>query len=566
VTFPLVEKGFVRMHDKLRLGVLTASAMLVYGNTLGNDFTFDDGYYILNNPAVIAGSLRVLLRPARNNVFRPVTIGSFTLNWAAGGAHAFGYHLVNLLLHAVVVLLLYAVLKKLLGAVAQGQTIAFATALLFAVHPIHTEAVASIVGRSELLAAGFLLSAWLLHLEQKTIPGLLCFFLALLSKESAVVFIPLVIMGDFAGEKWQPRWRYIAFVALGMMYMGLFWTLEGGRWGEKTVVFLDNPLAILPTGLRILNALRIGWKYIGLQIYPATLSYDYSYNAIPLYSNWQHLWLAVVGTLGVLTAWFWTVWSRRWGWFLAGVIYLAGFAVTSNLFVPTGTIMAERLTYFPSAGLCLLVTLIWIQLEKRRAPFGWTILSIIVVTLGMRTMVRNQDWKNNFSLFSSGVRAVPTSARAHRNLADEYVHLGQFELARAEFQTALRIYPDYPEVLENYGQLEARRGHDAEARTLLEGAVLMTTRGSPDYAFMKVNLAAQLMKMGQSDEAMKLLNQVVEDWPAYSPAWSTRALICYRRGQTSAARSDAETALRLDPGDSQARALLAALGDSGPGS
>jgi Tfp pilus assembly protein PilF len=555
VTFALVEKGFVRMNDKLRVGVLAASAMLVYGNTLRNSFTFDDGYYILHHHAVTTFSIPELFRPTSNNIFRPVTYFTFALNWALEGAHPFGYHLVNLLLHAWVTLLLYLLLQQLFQPLPSGTTLAFASALLFAVHPIHAEAVASITGRSELLAAGFLLAAWLSHLYDWQVPALVCLVVGVLSKESALAFLPLVIAGDYIRGKLKPFARYGWIGAISVLYVLLYWKVEGGRFGAVTVSFLDNPLVSFPPDLRILNALRIAWKYIGLQLYPATLSYDYSYNAIPLYSNWQHAWLAVVGTLGVLTAWFWTLWSRRWGWFLAGVIYMAGFAVTSNIIVPTGTIMAERLTYFPSAGLCLLVALIWIQLEKRRAPFAWTILSILVATLGVRTMVRNQDWENNFKLFSSGVRAVPSSARAHRNLADEYVHLGQFESARAEFQTAVRIYPDYPEVLENYGLLEARLGHDDEARRLLETAVSMTTSGSPDYAFMKVNLAAQLMKMGQSDEALKLLSQVIADWPGYPPAWSNRALIRYQRGDRAGARADDSAALRLDPSNAQALSL-----------
>jgi protein O-mannosyl-transferase len=136
-------------------------------------------------------TIRGLLQPTNNNAFRSVTIASFALNWAAAGAHPLVFHLVNLLLHTAVVVVLYLVLRSLLDSVPNASTIAFAAALLFAVHPIHTEAVASIVGRSELLAAGFLLAAWLLHLNDKVIAALLCFLLALLSKESAVAFVPL---------------------------------------------------------------------------------------------------------------------------------------------------------------------------------------------------------------------------------------------------------------------------------------------------------------------------------------------------------------------------------------
>ncbi len=149
------------MNERLHVALLLAVTMLVFGNTLLNSFTLDDGVYILSNSAVTGPSVRGLFEPDKtNHIFRPVTFATFALNWAVGGAQPFGYHLLNLLLHAAVILLLYLVLRTLLEPLPRAATAALAAAWLFAVHPIHTEAVASIVGRSELLAAGFLLVAW----------------------------------------------------------------------------------------------------------------------------------------------------------------------------------------------------------------------------------------------------------------------------------------------------------------------------------------------------------------------------------------------------------------------
>ncbi len=190
------------MNERLRIATLLGLTTLVYGNTLLNGFTLDDYLYIFNNPAVTSPSVSGLFAATKDsNVFRPVTFAALALNWAAGGANAWGYHLVNLLLHGTVTVLLYLVLRKLLEIVPQGATVAWAVALLFAVHPIHTEAVASIVGRSELLAAGFLLAAWFLHLNDEPFPALLCFVVALLAKESAVVFL-------------RGRWRAVHGCAL----------------------------------------------------------------------------------------------------------------------------------------------------------------------------------------------------------------------------------------------------------------------------------------------------------------------------------------------------------------
>jgi len=484
------------------------------------------------------------------------------MNWKLAGAQAFGYHLLNLLLNAGVVVLLYLVLKRLLESSSHGVTLAFATALLFAVHPIHTEAVASIAGRSELLAVGFVLAAWLLHLDDRPVPALLCFLFALLSKESAVVFVPLVVLGDYACGKLKPLVRYAWIAGFAALYLAMFWKIEGGRWGEKRVVWLDNPLASLPASWRILNALRIAWKYVGLQVYPASLSCDYSYNAIPLYSAWRYILPAAAAAVLVIALWVWTVLTRRSPWLLAGSLYLVAFSVTANILVPTGTIMGERLAYLPSAGFCLLVALLWIRLEERKRTVAWAVLSAILVALAARTVVRNRDWRNNFTLFSAEVRAVPGNARAHSNVAAEYAKLGELDKARAEYQTALDIFPDYPDAIENYAILQSRTGHDQDALRLFQRALYVTPNDRLDYTWMAVNLAVQLMQLGQNTEALNLLNQVIQQKPDLAPAWSNRAAIHYQRDELASARSDAETALSLDPTNQQAQSLLSSMARS----
>src|SRR5215469_460061 len=173
------------MKQRLAIGLLFAIVMLVYGNALFDGFTQDDELYITSNPQVTSPSVRALF--AANNftkIFRPVTFATFAVNWRLSGQHAFAYHLLNLLLHAAVTILIYLVLQTVLEATTGAKAVALVAALLFAVHPIHTEAVTSIVGLSELLAAGFLLGAWLLHMRDRPVSALVCLVLALLSKES----------------------------------------------------------------------------------------------------------------------------------------------------------------------------------------------------------------------------------------------------------------------------------------------------------------------------------------------------------------------------------------------
>ncbi len=551
------------MKERMRLALLLSAAALVYGNTLQNGFAQDDEIYILQNHAVTGHALRELFAPNYfSHVFRPLSFVTFSCNWLVAGAHPFGYHLVNLLLHAVVTLLVYLLLQFLLESSPQASTLAFTAALLFAVHPIHTEAVAGIVGRSELLAAGFLLTAWLMHLRDRHLLTLLCFALALLAKESAVVFLPLVLICDYARGRLKPRLLYVSIAGMTTLYLATFWKLQGSRFGT-VIPFLDNPLAGLPAGLRILNALRVGWKYLGLHVYPAALSSDYSYAAITLYSNGRTLW-AVVATAFVLALWLWALYTRRAAWAVAGAIYLVGFAVTANLLFPIGTIMGERLAYLPSIGFFLLVALIWTPLEKCRPALAWAVLIIALAALSVRTVARNRDWRDDFTLCSAALLVVPDSAKMHNGIAVQYAGRGELDTARLEFQTALGIYPNYPEALESFGLLESSVGHDQESRQLLERALSLAQKGSVKYNFAVVNLAAQYIKLGQNDNALKLLDQDIIDSPSYARAWANRAVIRYKYGQSASARSDAQTALHLDPANPQAQAVLSLLNSSDP--
>ncbi len=548
------------MNERLRIALLLVVVMLVYGNTLRNEFTQDDGLYVFNNPQVTHTSLRQLFEPNKfSNVFRPVTFATLAMNWKVNGAQPFAYHLVNILLHAGVTLLLYFLLLELLGSSPHAKSWALVAACLFAVHPLHTEAVASIVGRSELLAAGFLIAAWILHLHDREVPALLCFVLALLSKESAAVFLPLVLVGDYARGKWKPNPRYVRIAGITLLYVGLLWKIQGGRFGQAGLNVVDNPLVTVPTGWRILNALRVAWKYVGLHFYPATLSSDYSFNQIPVYSDWRHTLPAALAAAAVVGAWIWAIRKRESGLVLAGGIYLIGFAVTANILIPTGTIMAERLAYLPSAGFCLLVAMGWTWLKERQRMVALGLFAVVLAALAVRTVVRNADWKNDLSIYSAGVRAAPRSAKVHANLGTQYLTHGQLDLARTELQTSLQISPDSPDTMASYSLLESKLGHYEEAGALMERAVRMSGRNDPNYDFMDVSLALLLLRTGHASDAMEIINREIAESPEYARAWVSRGVLEYQRGDLVSARADAGTALRLEPDNPEAQKLMLVL-------
>lgn len=545
------------MKRRLQIGLLLAVSALCYSNTLGNGFTMDDELYIFRNPQVTSPSFHNLFHPnVASKVFRPVTFATLSANWLLGATHAFTYHLTNLMLHAGAGLVLFFLLLTLLEALVDAATIAFAAALLFATHPIHTEAVASIVGRSELLAAGFLFGAWLLHLRDRPFLSGFCFICALLSKESAIVFLPMLLIVDQVRGAWKPWTRYVGLALVTSLYLGALWKLQGGHFGTASVSMLDNPLYQFPPLWRVLNATRIAWKYVGLLVFPFKLSCDYSYNEFNLYGDLRHTLPAMAAALALFAAWVWSVLRRQIALAIAGAIYLVGFSVTANVLTPTGTIMAERLSYLPSAGFCVLVAYLLTQVQRKNQAVAIVALTLAATAFGGRTLLRNRDWRDNLTLYTAAVKVVPGSAKIHAYLGGEYFNRHQFDLARAEFRSALSIYPDFPDTIESLGLLESWTGNPSEGLRLMERALRMSDRTNINYDYMAVNYAALLMQTGRLADASKVLDREIAEAPGYARAWSNRAALHYQMGQYVDAKIDALMAQHLDPKNAQAAGVL----------
>ena len=533
---------------------LLALVVLAYANGLTNGFTQDDDYFIVGNEQLRHAPWRLFYQPHPDSrVYRPITFASFALNYAIGGPRPLDYHLVNLLLHGLVTVLLYGLLCELL----HRPRVALAAATLFAVHPIHTEAVTSAVGRAELLAAAGLLGAWRLHLRERWSLAALCALLAMLAKESAIAVVALLPLADYACRRpGFPRRMvagYARYAGVAVLYLVALSQTQG--FARPRIPFIDNPLAALPAGWRALNALGVAWRYVALQLFPATLSSDYSYAAIPVASELPRLAPALAGWLVVAGLWLWGLRRGRTGPALAGTIYLAGFAISANVVAPIGTIMAERLAYWPSVGVCLLAALVWDRCTARSVPLGVALLALVTAALAARTAVRNRDWHDDRTLFEATVRAVPTSAKARQNLGVVYLNAHALPRAEEEFEAALRIQPDYPDALAGLGWAYVQSGDLGRAEPFLEKAFGTSGPENPRYGTIGAVYAALLLNTGRPDAALDVLNRVLAVSPRAAHAYFLRAVVRARSGNRDAALDDVETALRLDPTNAQAVTL-----------
>lgn len=529
-------------------------AVGIYVNALPNSFAQDDFEYVVHNGSVHGSPWRLFVLPYETGFhhYRPITSLTYWFNYATTGDQPLGFHLFNLFAHAIAVILLY----RLLMAVQESRAIAFAAALIFAVHPIHSEAVAGVVGRAEVLCAAFIFAAWERHLRGHPFAAGALMFAAALSKETGVIFVALAVIGDFCLNRPRRMNAYATYAGVVAAAIGLrFYVLRGP--GVNEPFELDNPLAALPALWRVPNALRVAMKYLALQVYPARLSADYSFDAITIYRQWLPLIPALVVTVILLALWAWSYRRNRLA-FLAGAIYLVGFAITANVFYPIGTIMGERLAYLPSAGLCLLAALGWGWLCKHNVALSWILLFVTAVGLSGRTVVRNRDWKNDATLFASAIEVAPRSAKAHLILGSAYLQGRWFAEAFQEFTIAGKIYPEYPDLMMAEARMHFMRGDMARAEPLLR-QVMLRCAGTFREDYTAVTYAAFLEETGRQDEALVLLDRVIARNPAYSRAYSNRAVIAFRRKQVKASLSDAETARQLDPNNEQAVHLLRVL-------
>ncbi|MBX3023462.1 tetratricopeptide repeat protein [bacterium] len=457
--------------DVIAIAVL---ALLPYLNAIGGDFVFDDVGVIRDNPVVQREPawrvFTTVYEPGA--LYRPLTMLSYVANARIdGGANAF--HAVNVALHVLVAVAVYALAARLLGT----RGAAWVAAALFAVHPIHTEAVTGIVGRAELLAALCSLLA-LLALARALAGGVAsrrwlalsvaAFAAGLLCKESVFTTIALVLVVHWRlapADGWRRRLAVVLPYALvGAAYLGLRLAVVGALGLPAPPGALDNPLAHVDGATRLRTALAILWDYLAMLIAPVHLSADYSFSQVPLVASWAdpRVWVPVA-ILGGGAAAALASRTRRPELLVALALFAIPLSLTANILFPIGTIKAERLLYLPSAGACLAAGWLLLLPWRTRPRTAAVLIAAVLGLFAARTWVRNQDWRDEGTLYAATVRIAPDSAKAHHNFAVARQRAGAYDEALAHYRQALRIYPDYADAAFGIGHIATLRGDDDAA-------------------------------------------------------------------------------------------------------
>jgi tetratricopeptide (TPR) repeat protein len=489
-----------------------------------------------------------------SGLYRPLTTFSYLINYSVlgNGTDPAGYHAVNLLLHAVNVALVYALGLTFLG----GANPAWALAAIWAVHPLLTEAVTNIVGRADLLAAFGVLAGLLCYVRgtgADPAPGRRPWAwvaalgaaqaVGIFSKENAAILPGAMLLYDLTWPE-RARWRKrLPFYAALLLPIGVYFLLRAQLHAHVPIGSAENPLVAVGFWTARLTALEVIGKWLFLFLWPAHLSADYSYNAVPVWS-WRGvealLALALCAAAAVMTI---RCYKSRKDLFYSLAFFFIALLPTSNLLFPIGSIMAERFMYLPSIGLAGCAVALGRRLPARgRLPAA----ILVCAVLAGRTYARNFDWRDELTLWSSAVSVNPGSYKTHAELANALAQIpGRLPEAVAEYQAALRIRPDFAEGHQNLGNAFMQMpGHLAEAAEEYRAAL----RYQPDMPEVHYSLGNALAEMGRQEEAISEYRQALHRRPDFAEAHGAlgNALLKQPDHLTDAIAEYRE-ALRLNP-------------------
>lgn len=364
--------------------------------------------------------------------YRPLSIVTLAIEVSlTGGLHPGVSHFINILLFALTCMLIYRLLKDIIpprrGTVFY-LTIPFIAAMLYAGHPLHTEAVTNIKGRDEIM--GMLFSLLALYAAVRYVRtsnllyiagGTVAYFLALLSKENAITFLAIVPLTYYFFTKAKPK-HYLILVpylaAAGVfLFMRSIYTQSG--LGAESTEILNNPFAHLPKTMdglltRYATIIYSFLLYYKLLIFPHPLTHDYYFDQIPYVGINDPLFIvALLSTLALGVYGIYGLFKKSIPGY-AILYYFITFSVVSNLFFTVGIIMNERFLYMCSLGFCILLAYLLVKAQDRKYINAGVLSGLLIVILGLysvKTFSRNFAWHDNLTLFITDAKVSTRSAK-----------------------------------------------------------------------------------------------------------------------------------------------------------
>ncbi|KAL7645009.1 UNVERIFIED_CONTAM: hypothetical protein RMT77_004833 [Armadillidium vulgare] len=587
-------------------------AFVVYWNALSCGFVFDDISAIKENrdlrPHTPISSLFLhdfwgtpMQKEQSHKSYRPLCVLTFRLNYLLHGLEPLGYHLVNMLLHGVVCTLYYRMCSLFLP-----ELSSFLAAAFFAVHPIHTEAVTGVVGRAETLSSLFFLLSLLAYCgatrNQSRGPkgarvvtewrllflAMILATTAMLCKEQGITviavcavyevfvvqkvrgwellhFVEGIVCGKASLPIWlvdmAPRMIFLAATTFGLMLARVH------VMGAQLPVFtrFDNPASVAPTPTRQLTYNYLLSLNTWLLLFPSPLCCDWTMGTIPLVQSFFD-----PRNLGTIALYLSMVKISYYALFVAprihaqaiimGLAFLVlPFVPASNLFFPVGFVVAERILYMPSMGFCLLVALGFTNLISavRIRKWAWLALLFLLSVHSIKTHVRNADWKDEYTVFTSGLKVNQRNAKLFNNVGHALESQGRFGEALQYFQAAVTVQEDDIGAHINVGRTynNLKRFSQAEMAYLKAKSLLpkakpgesYQARIAPNHLNVFLNLGNLIARNdSRLEEADALYKQAISMRADYTQAYINRGDILIKMNKTKEAQEVYERALFYD--------------------
>lgn len=570
----------LRIHRQwVLLAVLIVGvAFFVYSRWLWNEFViWDDDYLIVNNPLIRGLSftnIKAAFTSYDPELYVPLTYISYQINYVIGGLTAFIYHLTNLLLHATNALLVGMIAYRLSD---KNRWIATAVSLLFAVHPLHTEAVIWASARKDVLSATFFLMSLSLYLKHREselrstyIWSVVSFFLGLLSKVS-VITLPLILLLLDWREK-QPWNRKMLVEKLPYFGLSVIFGIVS-LFGKQQQI---SHTSLLETSLIMIKSTVF---YLEKMILPLDLSPMYPFTgSISLLSPEFFVPLIFLAILIAFAAW--SLKRTREVMFALGFLLLSiGPSLINFRKGEEGDIYlaSDRYAYIASFAVIFLVCMMLWKLRERFSTMMINVtVGVLILVFGSLGYAQGAIWQNSETLFKSVIASYPQAQAAHHNLGVLYQQQGHPQMALDKYQNALQIAPK-ASTESNVGDIFRESGMYAEAGTHYQRALVINPRSvdamlglgllflqqndvkqaiiamqsavefGPDDSRTHLNYGAALMAAKRIDDAIAEYQKATELDPLNAAAFFNLAVAFERSGDTDASQEALARALELDP-------------------
>lgn len=499
---------------------------ILYGNTLRGEFVGDDFFFAERQelrqwshlPLVFLEPLDISSPVPAS--YRPFAVLSFGLNFLLTGTSPVWFHVVNIVLNGIVAFLVYVWVFRLSG----KKSVAFLTSTVFLLFPIHTEAVASIKSRDEILAALFalfaLISADVFARSKRvrmwvvsTVFSAGCFGLAVLSKEFMII-LPFILAGMVALRSSAKKGiiTFLAQVPIMLIYLIVRRMVLGNEaFAPDVFFFVSNPLQSEGIIVRAWTAFHLLALYISKILFPFNLSAAYGYREIVPAKT-----LLNVGSIaGVGVATFLILLAKygKTAVKAAVLLFLAGSFIYSSTVIVVSDIFAERWMYFPSIGIAMLLAYGILRLRSKKVIF--VICAFIFVGYGSATVLRNRVWLTKKAFAESLVRDAPESVRARTVLARYYMGEGEFEFAREHIEAGMALYDSHPRLQELLSVLAFYDGNYGLAQSAALAAIDAIRPPAAPVSYLIY--AMTLTKQGKYLESIALVRRVI-DFAKNTPA------------------------------------------------